>query len=441
MGGAVPPANLSGYLTAVGRISGECPSGPPTGQTAGEKQVTQTPRARANSQVKRTEDTELHFGVFFYASKRRAADLTQEALRRTPLFPLYEKWGGKTIDFGGWELPVQYSGILAEHAAVRTGVGLFDVSHMGELSVSGPHALDCLQMIVTNNVARLAVGQALYSPFCRADGGTIDDVLVYRLEPERFLVVVNASNIEKDHAWFLEHAQGADIVNQSADIVQLALQGPKALAVLQSVTEQDVASIGYYTFRDQVSVAGVPCLVSRTGYTGEDGFELYTQASFGAKLFTALLDAGTPFGIMPIGLGARDTLRLEARLPLYGHELADDITPLEAGLSMFVKFDKGPFIGREALLRQKEAGVPRKLVGFALTERGIARAGCAVSVAGTSIGRVTSGTMGPTVQKSIGLALVDSAYASVGQAIEVDVRGKKLSAVIVKTPFYKRAAT
>ncbi|MCY0876338.1 MAG: glycine cleavage system aminomethyltransferase GcvT [Firmicutes bacterium] len=366
--------------------------------------------------------------------------MADDQLRRTPLYPLYEVWGGKTIDFGGWELPVQYSGILAEHLAVRTKVGLFDVSHMGEIEVSGPSALQCLQQIVTNNVARLEIGQALYSPFCQEDGGTIDDVLIYRLENERYLVVVNASNIEKDFAWFLDHAQGAQVVNQSAQTVQLALQGPEALSVLQALTAEDVSQIAYYTFRNNILVAGVSCLVSRTGYTGEDGFELYTDSVNGPALFSAILEAGKEHGIMPIGLGARDTLRLEARLPLYGHELTNEITPLEAGLSMFVKFDKGPFIGREALLQQKEKGLARKIVGFELTGRGIARAGFEVWVDGRLVGHVTSGTMGPSLQKSIGLALLSTEVAEVGRAIEVDVRGKKVAGVIVKTPFYKRPA-
>lgn len=333
---------------------------------------------------------------------------------------------------------MHYSGILTEHEAVRTRVGLFDVSHMGELEVSGPHALACLQQIMTNNVARLQIGQALYSPFCYENGGTIDDVLIYRMGEETYWVVVNASNIEKDFAWFSSHTAGATVINRSSEIVQLALQGPAAIALLQTLTSEDVAAIGYYTFRSDVQVAGVPCLLSRTGYTGEDGFELYVAAEHGPYLFETLLQKGTVHGIVPVGLGARDTLRLEARLPLYGHELMDDISPLEAGLGMFVKFDKGPFIGRAALLAQKEAGVLRKLVGFELADRGIARAGCTVWAAGKNIGYVTSGTLGPSVKKSIGLALVESAHSAVGGALVIDVRGKQIPAVIVKTPFYKR---
>ncbi|WP_109429601.1 glycine cleavage system aminomethyltransferase GcvT [Sulfoacidibacillus thermotolerans] len=360
-------------------------------------------------------------------------------LKRTPLYDLYAQFGAKTIDFGGWEMPVQFRGILAEHEAVRTKVGLFDVSHMGEFEVSGPHAYHFLQNIVTNDVGRLEISQALYSPMCYEDGGTVDDVLIYRLEEEKYLVVVNAGNIEKDEAWFLSHDHGAVIVNRSQETAQLALQGPNSVSVLQKLTDQPVADIPYYHSRQNVDVAGIPCLVSRTGYTGEDGFELYLDAGAAPKLFLALMAAGEQEGILACGLGARDTLRLEARLPLYGHELSPEISPLEAGLGTFVKLQKAEFYGREALLQQKEQGVTRKLVGFELKDRGIARASHEVLAAGKKVGMVTSGTMSPTLHKSIGLALVEKEYGELGSDLFIDIRGKLSEAKVVKTPFYKRA--
>ena len=358
--------------------------------------------------------------------------------KRTPLYDVYQRYGGKTIDFGGWDLPVQYTGILAEHEAVRTRAGLFDVSHMGELDVSGPDALSFLQNVATNDVSRLADGQALYTPLCNERGGTVDDVLIYRFTIDHYLVVVNAANIDKDFEWFTRHSAGAQIVNRSADIAQLALQGPLAQTILTSVADPEARSIAYYHFRENILVAGIPCLVSRTGYTGEDGFELYAAAEDAAGLFIALLEAGADAGLLPVGLGARDTLRLEARLPLYGHELADDISPLEAGLAPFVKLDKPDFIGKAALEAQKREGVARKLMGFVLQERGIARAGHQVSADGRAVGAVTSGTMSPTLRQSIGLTLMERAQAEIGRSIAVDIRGKEVPGVLVKTPFYRR---
>ncbi len=360
-------------------------------------------------------------------------------LKRTPLYDVYQRYGGKTIDFGGWDLPVQYTGILAEHTAVRTRAGLFDVSHMGELDVSGPQALFCLQSLATNDVSRLVDGQALYTPICNERGGTVDDVLIYRFTIDHYLVVVNAANIDKDFEWFTRHSAGAQVVNRSADIAQLALQGPLAQTILMRVADHEVREIAYYHFREDISVAGISCLVSRTGYTGEDGFELYTAAEDAARLFMALLEAGADLGLLPIGLGARDTLRLEARLPLYGHELADDISPLEAGLAPFVKFDKPDFIGKSTLMAQKQQGIPRKLVGFVLEDRGIARAGHKVRVALQEVGYVTSGTMSPTLRQSIGLALVERLHGEIGRPLTVDIRGKEVPGAIVKTPFYRRS--
>ncbi len=359
-------------------------------------------------------------------------------LKRTPLYELYSKFGAKTIDFGGWDMPVQFNGIMAEHEAVRTNVGLFDVSHMGEFEVSGPHALEFLQNIITNDASKLQLFQALYSPVCYDDGGTVDDVLIYRLAQDNYLVVVNAGNIEKDEEWFMSHNHGATIINRSAQMAQLALQGPKAVKVLKKVTNEAVEDISYYHSQPNMVVAGVSCIVSRTGYTGEDGYELYLDASDAQSLFLALMKAGDTEGILACGLGARDTLRLEARLPLYGHELSADISPLEAGLGSFVKLKKNEFHGRSALVQQKDNGIVRKAVGFELLDRGIARASQRVFVGDREIGIVTSGTMSPTLHKSIGLALIDAKFSPIDTEVMIDIRGKLTRAKFVKTPFYRR---
>lgn len=360
-------------------------------------------------------------------------------LKKTPLYEVYPNYGGKIIDFGGWALPVQYAGILEEHEAVRTRAGLFDVSHMGEIIFKGPDALPNIQNLITNDASKLANGQALYSPMCFENGGCVDDLLVYKKADGDYLIVVNAANIEKDFEWMQRHAFGdVEITNVSNEIAQLALQGPKAEEVLQKMTTTDLSQIKYYWFADQVDVAGITCLISRTGYTGEDGFELYCSAQDVAALWERILTTGQEDGVLPIGLGARDTLRFEARLPLYGQEISADISPLEAGLGFFVKLDKGSFIGREALAKQKEEGVSRKLVGFEMTERGIPRTHYEIQVDGQKIGECTTGTMGPTVKKNIGLGLIDVQYAQIGQEIDVIIRNKPVKAVIVKTPFYKR---
>lgn len=359
--------------------------------------------------------------------------------KRTPLYGLYGALGGRTIDFNGWEMPVSFSsGILAEHTAVRERAGLFDVSHMGEVELSGPGAGACLQRLATNDVDRLRTGRALYTPFCHPDGGTIDDVLIYRLADERYLVVANAGNTEKDLAWIAEHARGARVVDRSDELALLALQGPCAADLLQEVSEPFVAGLARYAFLPNVTVCGKSCLVSRTGYTGEDGFEIYAASEDAAAVFEGLLEAGAPCGLLPAGLGARDTLRLEACLPLYGHELTDDITPIEAGLSAFVKFGKGEFIGREALWRQTNEGTSRRIAGFMLQGRGVPRAGYLVSADGASVGYVTSATLSPTLKQGIGLALVRSEYARTGTPLVVDIRGRAAPATVVRTPFYRR---
>jgi aminomethyltransferase len=368
-----------------------------------------------------------------------AIDVTE--LRRTPLFPLYKQYGAQVVDFAGYEMPVQYAGIIEEHTSVREKAGLFDVSHMGEIEVTGQGAGSFIQQLITNDLVRIGSGQAQYSPLANEEGGTVDDVLVYCLNHQHFWIVVNAANREKDLAWFLAHQPAHAEVNirdRSDEIAQLALQGPLAETIMDQLMPANMPRISYYSFLENVSVAGVPCLVSRTGYTGEDGFEIYMDADQAIRVYEALMDKGAPLGLQPIGLGARDTLRLEAKLPLYGHELQDDISPLEAGLGYFVKLAKPNFVGRDALLAQKEAGLTRKIVGFELIDRGIARAGFQVWRADQSIGFVTSGTFSPTFNKSIGLAMVDLAYAKVGAEFEIEIRGKKVRAQVVNTPFYKR---
>ncbi len=365
-----------------------------------------------------------------------------DGLKRTPLYPLYEKYGGHVVDFAGYEMPVNYTaGIMAEHKLVREKAGLFDVSHMGEIEVAGRDAGAFIQGLITNDLAKIAPGRAMYSPLANEAGGTVDDLLVYCLDDARYWIVVNAANREKDLAWFLDHRKAdaqVDIRDVSDEVALLALQGPAAATILSHLTPTDLSAIAYYTFADRVEVAGVPSLVSRTGYTGEDGFEIYIDAGRAVEVFAAIMEKGTPHGLAPAGLGARDTLRLEARLPLYGHELRDDISPLEAGLGMFVKLAKSDFVGKAALALQKEAGLVRRIVGFELTERGIAREGYKVFAGDGEIGFVTSGSHSPTLGKSIGLAMVDVAHVDLGSELQIDIRGKKVAAAVVKTPFYKR---
>jgi aminomethyltransferase len=330
-------------------------------------------------------------------------------LKRTPLFEQHRSLGAKIVEFGGWEMPVQYSGILDEHRAVRTRAGLFDVSHMGEFRIEGPGALDFLQQLVPNNVARLDIHQTLYTQLCRPTGGTIDDCTLYRLDEQRYLLVVNASTTDKDWEWVSQHHQHFRLTrfeNASQDYGLFAVQGPLAEQVLQTLTQTNLGNIAYYHCTPG-QVAGIEAIISRTGYTGEDGFEVYHPWGKAPALWQAILDAGKPKGLLPIGLGARDTLRLEAGFCLYGHELTDDITPLEAGLGWSVKLDKGvDFIGREALARQKQEGLKRKRVGIEMQDRNVPRAGYRLLANGQAIGELTSGTLGPTVNKMIGLGYV-----------------------------------
>ncbi len=362
-------------------------------------------------------------------------------LKRTPLFEVYKEYGGKTVDFGGWELPVQFSSIKEEHEAVRTKAGLFDVSHMGEVEVKGPDSLDYLQKLMTNDVSKLKNGGAQYTAMCYENGGTVDDLLVYKLEDDHYLLVVNASNIEKDFDWMQKHLAGdVKIENLSEGMAQLAIQGPKAEGILQKLSsEHDLSTIGFFKFSEEVDLNGKKALVSRTGYTGEDGFEVYCDANDAVSLWKEILEAGNDDGILPCGLGARDTLRFEANLALYGQELSPEISPLEAGIGFAVKLNKeADFIGKEALKQQKENGLPRKLVGIEMIDRGIPRHGYPVYKGEVKIGEVTTGTQSPTLKKNIGLALIDTNETELGNEVEVEIRGKRLKAAVSATPFYKR---
>lgn len=362
-------------------------------------------------------------------------------LKRTPLFEVYKEYGGKTVDFGGWELPVQFSSIKEEHEAVRTKAGLFDVSHMGEIEVKGPDSLDYLQKMMTNDVSKLKNGGAQYTAMCYETGGTVDDLLIYKLEDEHYLLVVNASNIEKDFDWMQDHLKGnVTIENLSEGMAQLALQGPLAEGVLQKLAKgHELSTIGFFKFSEEVDLNGKKALVSRTGYTGEDGFEIYCDSKDAVSLWNEILEAGKEEGVIPCGLGARDTLRFEANLALYGQELSSEISPLEAGIGFAVKLNKeADFIGKEALKQQKENGLPRKLVGIEMIDRGIPRHGYPVFKGDTQIGEVTTGTQSPTLKKNIGLALIDTKETELGNEVEVEIRGKRLKAAVSATPFYKR---
>lgn len=365
--------------------------------------------------------------------------VTMSAINRTPLFDLYKEYGAKTIDFGGWDLPVQFSSIKEEHEAVRTKAGLFDVSHMGEIEVKGENALAFLQKVMTNDVAKVSPLQAQYTAMCYENGGTVDDLLIYKRAEDDYLLVVNAANIEKDMEWLKQHLlEGVELMNVSDDVAQLALQGPRAESVLQRLTNEDLRAIGFFHFKDGIEIAGKKALVSRTGYTGEDGFEIYCENKDAPFLWKTILEEGKKDGILPCGLGARDTLRFEAKLPLYGQELSKDITPLEAGIGFAVKVDKPvDFIGKEVLQKYKKEGPPRKLVGIEMMEKGIPRTGYEIFVGEQQVGFVTTGTQSPTLGKNIGLVIIESTFAGLEQEVEVQIRKKRLKAKIVKTPFYR----
>ncbi|NDI36264.1 glycine cleavage system aminomethyltransferase GcvT [Chengkuizengella sediminis] len=361
-------------------------------------------------------------------------------LKRTPLFNLYEKYpSARCIDFGGWELPVQFFGIQKEHEAVRNQAGLFDVSHMGEFIVTGKDAEHFIQHMTTNDITKLNLNQAQYTLMCYPDGGVVDDLLVYKISENEFMLVVNASNIDKDLEWLQKHITGDVIIeNKSDQTALLALQGPNAEKILSRVTDNDIRSLSPFHFIHQATVCGVEVLLSRTGYTGEDGFEIYCSSEDAPIVWEGLLNTSEPEELTPVGLGARDTLRFEARLPLYGQELSKDITPLEASVGFFVKLDKGDFIGRDALAEQKQQGLTRKLVGIEMIDRGIPRYGYSVFVGDDNIGKVTTGTQSPTLKRNLGLAILDIDYTKLDTEIWVEIRGKKLKAKVIKAPFYKR---
>lgn len=358
--------------------------------------------------------------------------------KKTPLYDLHLELGGKIVPFAGYLLPVQYqTGVIKEHMAVRTACGLFDVSHMGEILIKGPDALSNLQRFLTNDFADMDIGRVRYSPICNERGGIVDDLIVYKFAQDEYFLVVNAANKDKDYAWFTQHAKGdVEIIDLSDQYAQLALQGPRAKDILSKLTDADKLPTKYYSFVPDLDVSGVPCLVSRTGYTGELGYELYCAPDKVVQLAKALLEAGADEGLIPCGLGARDTLRLEAGMPLYGHEMSDDITPFEVGLDFFVKLDKEDFIGKQALL---DLGEPQRVrAGLVLTDRGIAREGSDVYHEGRKVGVTTSGTLLPYTNKASAMALVQKDIAQADTEVEIDVRGRRLKAKVVDLPFYKR---
>jgi aminomethyltransferase len=357
-------------------------------------------------------------------------------LKRTPLRDAHVKAGAKMVPFGGWDMPVQYAGIIEEHKTVRRAAGLFDISHMGEFEVRGPDALAAVQRLVTNDASTLEIGQVQYAALCYPEGGIVDDLTVYRLAADHYMLVVNASNIDKDWAWVTSQSTGrAEWKNVSEQTALLAVQGPRAEALVGRLADRDVTAVPYYHF-GRGAVAGVPAIISRTGYTGEDGFELYIPAGHAERLWAALLEAGRPDGLQPIGLGARDTLRLEMKYALYGNDIDQTTNPLEAGLGWVVKPAKGPFIGREAVEALRAKGVTRRLVGFAMAERAVPRHGYRLMAGGAPIGAVTSGSFGPSVERSIGMGYVPADRAAVGSELGVEIRGTTHAARVVKTPFH-----
>jgi aminomethyltransferase len=363
-----------------------------------------------------------------------------ENLKKTKLFNAHERYGGKIIEFAGWLLPVQYEGIIQEHEAVRNAAGLFDVSHMGEVDVKGKDAFAFVQNLVTNDLEPIQDNQVMYTLMCYNQGGVVDDLLVYKFTDEHFYIVVNASNSDKDYLWMLENKNNYDveILNLSDQISEVALQGPSAEKILQKLTETNLSELGFFHCKRDINISGVNCLISRTGYTGEDGFEIYTNNDNIEIIWDNILNSGKEYGVKPTGLGCRDTLRFEASLPLYGNEISKDITPLEASLGYFVKLGKDNFIGKAALVKQKELGLKRKLVGFEMKDRGIPRHGYEILANNENIGFVTTGYYSPTLKKNIGLALVDIKFSEIGTEIQVVIRNKTLKAEVVNKNFYKK---
>jgi glycine cleavage system T protein (aminomethyltransferase) len=366
--------------------------------------------------------------------------MTGTTLKRTPLYQCHVDAKARIVPFAGYEMPVQYTSVLEEHRAVRTSVGLFDVSHMGEIDVVGRRALDFIQFVTCNDAAKLTPGRAQYSGLMTPRGTFVDDLLVHKIADGRYLLVVNAANKDKDYAYLCAQASGfdgADVVDRSDDYAQIAVQGPRALEVLQKLTPTSLSEIKYYRFTEG-PVDGAPAIIARTGYTGEDGFEVYVAPDVAPRIWRALLEAGKEFGIVPAGLGARDTLRFEACMALYGNDIDDTTTPLEAGLGWIVKLEKGGFLGRDALARQQSAGIRRKLAGFEMTGRGIARHGYPIWSGGKKVGIVTSGTHAPTLGKALGMGYVPVELSQIGSSVEIEIRDQRVAARVVETPFYRR---
>ena len=358
-------------------------------------------------------------------------------LKQTPLHSVHVAAKAKMVDFAGWSMPIEYAGVVGEHQAVRTSAGIFDVSHMGEIELRGPDALALVQKVTTNNAARLAINQAHYSGLIYPEGTFVDDVLVYRFADDHFFLCVNASNSDKDFEYIRYHATGnVKVENTSDQYAQIALQGPKAVSILQKLTSFDLNTIKYYWFR-KIEMDGIPVIAARTGYTGEDGFEIFTPPSKAIHIWNRIMEVAEG-QVTLTGLGCRDTLRLEAKMVLYGNDIDNTTTVLEADLEWILKWDKGDFIGRSALMKQKEEGVQKKLVGFEVTDRGIARHGHEAYIHGVKVGPVTSGTFAPYLKKAIGLIYLPAENSKIDQEFEIDVRGKKLAARVVQTPFYKR---
>lgn len=360
--------------------------------------------------------------------------------KRTPLYEEHLRLNARMVEFGGWEMPVLYTGIIEEHLAVRTNAGLFDVSHMGQIEFAGPEALECVNYLTVNNASALNDGQAQYSILLNERGTVVDDIIVYRFNANRFIFVVNASNIEKDLGWITSHKKGnVKIDNRSDEFALIAFQGPKAASILKGLTDINIDDLSTFQFKQGSFNKHDTCIIARTGYTGEDGFEIFCSPKSAPAIWQTLLEKGKPQGVLPTGLGARDTLRLEMKYSLYGHEITDETNPLEAGLGWVVKLDKpGDFIGKSVLLQVKKDGLKRKLVGFKMIDKGIPRSGCDIFINNEKIGFVTSGTMSPSLKEPIGIGYVPLALAGEGNKFFIDIRGGKKQAVVVKTPFYKK---
>lgn len=360
--------------------------------------------------------------------------------KKTPLYDEHIRLGGKIIDYAGWFLPVQYVGLIEEHEAVRNNAGIFDVSHMGEIAVKGEDAFDYLQYLLTNDLSKLTDNQVMYTFMCYPHGGVVDDLLVYKYNQEEYLLVVNAANTDKDFKWMIDNKKGYNIIieNLSEQIGEVALQGPKAQVILQKLTDFDLSELKFFYLKRDVNIAGVNTMISRTGYTGEDGFEIYAKGEDIVKVWKSILEAGEEYGLKPAGLGSRDTLRFEASLPLYGHEISEEVTPLEGGFKFFVKLNKvQDFIGKEALSRQWNEGLKRKLAGFEMIGRGIPREGYEIFKGDKKIGYVTTGYMSPTLKKNIGNALIDAEETELGNEIDIMIRNKPVKAKIIDKKFLK----